>query len=379
MINKLKLIHFKSHKETEIEFKNLTVLCGANGVGKSSFIQALLLLRQTYYLNKLDQLLFLNGNLYEIGTVKDVLHVSNEGEFYKKIILDLIFNQTEENKWLFDADSDFNFLELINKQQQNEKYKQLALFNKNFQYISAFRNSEQISAKDFDIVQGNQISYHKGKGDMVAHYLHHYGKKTEVISELRHPEAKFPFLAEQVSAWESDIIKSGINIISEKITDNQYTIKYDFKVNSFEVAEHKFTADNVGYGLSYILPIITAILTSKPNDFIIIENPEAHLHPSSISKLTELICKASQAGIQILIETHSDHIINGILVQAKFHEDSKGNQGINKENISIYQFQKEEKNHGTISIPISIEEGGRIYEKPEGFFDQIANDLRELF
>lgn len=379
MINKLRLTHFKSHRETEIEFKNLTVLCGANGVGKSSFIQSLLLLRQTYNLNKLKEVLFLNGNLYEIGTINDVLHVSNQGEFYKKIVFDLHFNVREQNKWLFNAESDYNYLDLINKEEQNENYKNLSLFNNNFQYISAFRNSEQVNAKDFEVVQGNQISYNKGKGDMVAHYLHHYGKKVEVLNELKHPDTEFPFLEDQVSAWESDIIKSGINIVSEKITDSQYTIKYDFKVNSIQLAEHKFSADNVGFGLSYILPILTAILTSKPNALIIIENPEAHLHPYSISRLTELICRASQAGIQIVIETHSDHIINGILVQTKAYEESQGIKGIDKDVVSIYQFEKEEKDHGTISVPIQIEEGGRIYEKPGGFFDQITNDLRDLF
>lgn len=379
MINKLKLTHFKSHKETEIEFKNLTILCGGNGVGKSSFIQSMLLLRQTYLMNRLQHLLFLNGKLYDIGSVNDALHVSNEGEFYKKIVFDLYFNNEENNKWIFNADSDFNYLDLINKENQNYNYNQLALFNKNFQYISAFRGSEQVIAHDFDVVQENQISYNKGKGDMAAHYLNYFGKKIQVLEDLRHPDEVYPFLENQVSAWESDIISSGVNVISEKITDSQYTIKYNFKINNIEVAEHKFTSDNVGYGLSYILPILIAILTSQPNDLIIIENPEAHLHPHSISRLTELICIASQAGIQIIIETHSDHILNGVLVQSKKYEDQDSATGINKDNVSIYQFERDDKTHRTIPVEILIEEGGKIYEKPSGFFDQIGNDLRELF
>jgi predicted ATPase len=350
MINKLKLIHFKSHKETEIEFKNLTVLCGGNGVGKSSFIQALLLLRQTHLVKRLDNVLFLNGRLYEIGSIKDALHVSNEGDLYKKIVFDLDFNDGGNNAWIFNADSDFNFLNLINKDQQNFDYNTLALFNRNFQYISAFRGSEQVIAQDFEVVQENQISYSKGKGDMAAHYLHYFGRRIQVLEALRHPDQDYPFLEDQVSAWESDIINSGVNIVSEKITENQYAIKYNFVINNFELAEHKFSSDNVGYGLSYILPILIAILTSQPNDLVIIENPEAHLHPYSISRLTELIAIASQAGIQIIIETHSDHIINGLLVQTKKFEDFDGSEGIDKDNISIYQFELDPYLHKTNPI-----------------------------
>lgn len=379
MINSLKLIHFKSHKETEIKFEKLTVLCGANGVGKSSFIQSLLLLRQTYLLNRLDNNLFLNGSLYEIGSIKDALHVANQGEYYKKILFDIRFNQTEQNQWEFNADSDYNFLELLNKDKQNHKYKELALFTTNFQYISAFRSSEQVRARDFEVVQENQISYSKGKGDMVAHFLHHNGRKLNVLDKIKHPSTTFSFLEEQVSAWESYIVSSGVNIVTEKVYENQYAIKYDFKVNSIQMPEHKFSADNVGFGLSYTLPILVAILSSKPNALIIIENPEAHLHPHSISKLTELICIASQAGIQIVIETHSDHIVNGILVQCKKFEEFQGEKGIDKANVSIYQFERDDDKQFSTAIPIPVEEGGRIYNKPNGFFDQITHDLRELF
>jgi len=378
MIKSLKLIHFKSHKQTTINVKGLTVLCGPNGVGKSSFIQSLLLLRQTYFLNKLDSVLFLNGRLYEIGTVRDALHVSNEGEFYKKIAFEIEFKDSEINNWLFDADSDFNFLQLVNKDSQNTNYSDLALFKSNFHYISAFRSSDQTSAKDFDVVQEKQISYDKGKGDMVAHYLHFFGDKVEVIEKLRHPDSKFPFLKEQVSAWESDIISSGLDVVPEKVSDAQYDIRYNFNVKSIEVAEHNFSAVNVGYGLSYILPIIVAILTSEPGALIIIENPEAHLHPHSISKLTELLSIASQAGIQIIIETHSDHVINGILVQTKRFEDESGITGVDRENVSIYQFDRNENQLFTTSNEITIDAGGRIFQKPEGFFDQIATDLRDL-
>ncbi len=48
MINKWKLFNFKSvHDETEIELKPLTILAGSNSSGKSTVLQAMLLISQT--------------------------------------------------------------------------------------------------------------------------------------------------------------------------------------------------------------------------------------------------------------------------------------------------------------------------------------------
>lgn len=376
MINNLKIKNFKSHSNTSIEFKNLTVFCGGNGVGKSSFIQVLLLLRQTFIeRNKLSELLFLNGRLYNIGTVQEALHVNNKDE-KKQIIFEMLFKETQSNTWIFNAENNFSFLDLINTVAQNYNYTDLALFNENFQYISAYRNHEQIIADHFEVVRNKQISFNKGKGDMVAHYLYEFGRKIEVIPKLRHPDAKFPFLQEQVNAWESEI-SSGVEVITEKITENQYIVKYKFKTYTIETPEHLFSAENVGFGLSYTLPIIVAILSAQPGALIIIENPEAHLHPKGISKLTELLCIAAQAGIQVVLETHSDHIINGILVQCKKHEYIP-EEGIDRENVSIYQFERNETEHCSIAQKIEVEGGGRIFGKPSGFFDQISQDLKQL-
>lgn len=45
---------------------------------------------------------------------------------------------------------------------------------------------------------------------------------------------------------------------------------------------------------------------------IIMENPEAHVHPAGQRILGELIARAGQGGVQIIAETHSDYIINGV-------------------------------------------------------------------
>jgi len=74
-----------------------------------------------------------------------------------------------------------------------------------------------------------------------------------------------------------------------------------------------------GFGLSYTLPVITALLvgTLIPNSLVIIENPEAHLHPRGQTEIARLIALCAQVGTQIIIETHSDHLFDGIRIAAK--------------------------------------------------------------
>ncbi|MCQ4437669.1 AAA family ATPase, partial [Clostridioides difficile] len=69
---------------------------------------------------------------------------------------------------------------------------------------------------------------------------------------------------------------------------------------------------NVGFGITYVLSIITLVLSAEPGDILIIENPEAHVHPRGQIELGKFLALASKSGIQIIVETHSDHIFNGM-------------------------------------------------------------------
>ena len=204
----------------------------------------------------------------------------------------------------------------------------------------------------------------------------HKNQSHRVLKELVNINSLEESLIYQVTSWEKEVSK-GVNVIVDDIGKLGFELKYQYDTQLGNEKTNKFSALNVGFGLSYVLPIIVAILSAKPDALLIIENPEAHLHPSGISKLTELICLAAQAGIQIIIETHSDHIINGILVQSKLYEETK--KGIDKNNVSIYQFERDEDCHCSVATKVEVKEGGRISFAPEGFFDQSTIDTDFLF
>ena len=371
MITQLQVINLKSHKKTTLETKNLSVFCGQNGVGKSSLIQSLLLLRQTNLKGRLDKVLSLNDPLCYIGKVKDAIYQFNEGEYKDRIGFILQENE-QKYTWIFDASKELDFMEIITEESSFEGFAELSLFTSDFQYLSAARSSEYKS-DDYEVLTQKQISINEGKGELLGQFLYEYGKKVKVNDACLHDSEKDDFLLSQTTAWEREISKD-VNVIPQRIGDS-YEIRYSFDVPNFGPTD-VFSSNNVGFGLSYSLPIIVAILSAQKNALIIIENPEAHLHPNGIAKLTELICLASQAGIQIILETHSDHIINGILVQCKkFEEDNKG---ISRENVSIYHFDRDETEHCTKATKVEIEEDGKIRYPPKGFFDQFTIDRKFL-
>lgn len=395
MIKKIELNNFKSHKSTSIGIGNLTVLCGSNGVGKSSFIQILLLLREVFIKDKSFEILDLKSNPIKIGTVSDAVYEFGDYdgfqvklEFENDFICDFFYEAHSE------ADKVKSFIKLNldrvenksifdNDEWQNsfDKFSRISLFNTNFQYISAARFGplERYEKDDKMVDVHKQISVIEGKAEYFVHYLDKY-RDDDVIDELcmSDEESKsYKDLFTQVLLWEKYIF-NGANAEIQDVGKLGYVLKYSFdNERSTTKKTAGYDAKNVGFGLSYTLPILVAILSAKKGAIIIIENPEAHLHPNGIAKLTELICIAAQAGIQIIIETHSDHIINGIAVQCKLYE-SNDKKGLDKDLVKIYQFTRNEKENYTEGLLISIEESGRIAISPDGFFDQIQIDLEKL-
>ena len=132
-----------------------------------------------------------------------------------------------------------------------------------------------------------------------------------------------------------------------------------------------FKGNNVGFGIGYTLPLIVSILSSKQGSVLLLENPEAHLHPHGQAKITELICLAAKSNIQVLVETHSDHVLNGVLVAIK-----KGI--ISPEQAKVYYVSRDEKNLMSQITEVVIVKGGKIANQPKGFFDQMQMDLKTL-
>lgn len=374
MIQNINIQNFKSIKEATIELSGLNLFTGVNGSGKSTFLQSLLLLRQSYligYLTRRNKVLFLGNrdkeSLTNLGTFKDVLYENAEKDevlvvgFSEKDNFNLQFNckpYNSDNKGLTtiagDLETNFPNLDTV------------SLFSDNFQYLGADRIAPQ---EDYPRFEGNESL---GKdGAFTAHFLEKYANKPINIKNLQHERTKGndDRLIGQVNYWMQDISPNIDIQTTENLNTNRIELSYRYKTDKGIFTQDR-KPQNVGYGITPTLPILVAILSAKPGDIVIIENPETHIHPYGQAKLIELLALAAENGVQLMIETHSDHIINGLLVAIR-------KQQIKVENTKIYFFNRDEKEQTRITdIPVSSD--SRIRNPPIGFFDQITKDRKFL-
>ncbi|WP_337661673.1 AAA family ATPase [Serratia marcescens] len=122
---------------------------------------------------------------------------------------------------------------------------------------------------------------------------------------------------------------------------------------------------NVGFGLTYLLPVIVACLSASKEDILLIENPEAHLHPRGQAAMGELLCRVASSGVQVIVETHSDHVLNGVRVFIKEHTELL----MNEKTSCLFFESHAESSTLKISKPV-IDKHGRLNNWPVGFFDE---------
>lgn len=368
MLNYLSLENFKSIKDESFEFRSLNVFTGFNGMGKSSALQSLLLLRQSRDKHMLPNVgLSLVGEYVKIGVGKDLLYTGAEEE---RIKIEAYWNKSSVELY-FDYHESSDMQPIITELHSIEGSPfQESLFISNFQYLSAERISPKsvYDVSEFAVNQKRSLGI---KGEYTAHFLSQHGDKNLFIDQLQHPQAQSPKLIDNLNAWMSDITP-GVKIITKLIPEiNQASLHYQFA--SATEYTNEFRPENTGFGLTYVLPVATALLCSKPGDLIIIENPESHLHPSGQSLIGKLIALVSENGVQVAIETHSDHIINGIRAAVK-------NKDLASDNVIIYFLSRDldSVEHCTNVEKIEINQNGKIDYWPEGFFDEWDKSLNIL-
>lgn len=379
MITTLGIKNFKSHKETIINLNQLTVLTGINSCGKTSVLQALLLLRQTYQKGRLNDGVDLNNPLCSIGVGNDALcRLATIGE----LAFDISNEANETYSFTFDADVQFLTDSFLKKKSYSENIVKknldaMSLFNNDFQYISASRwGGKSVFPKETYVAETQkQISLEYGQGELTAHYLYKFGN--DDVNDYTDGNVDDLSLLSQAIYWEQKISPNVTLNIEQGKDNNSFSITYGYNGTEMLKPILNLKAENIGYGISYTLPVIVALLSAQPGALIIIENPEAHLHPAGQSELAKLMTKVANNGVQVVVETHSDHIISGIQLACKAN-GKEPETGISKEKVSIYYFYKQE-NQTSQHEEVKILANGKLQYQPKGFFDQAEKDMFDLF
>jgi len=364
MLDFIRIQRFKSLNDASFPLSSLNLFSGLNGMGKSSLIQTLLLLRQSQEQHTLSEKgLLLKGEYVSVGTGQDILSENAEKE---TIEFTLVWNKQKPVDFIFNYSSKSDLQPLGKKAQL--PHQELSLFSKNFQYLSADRISPKTAyeASDYYIKDLNSIGNH---GEYTAHYIAENSLKPLAIEALRHPDAPSLGLLDNLDKWMSEI-SPGVRIHAKlHHAMNSVALSYAFEQGKEVTAD--FKPQNVGFGLTFVLPVLVTILRAKPEDLLIIENPEAHLHPGGQSVLGKLCSIAATNGVQLFIESHSDHFLNGIRVAVK--------EGVIPETkVKLFFLERGTLVHETIVVSPEIDSLGRINLWPKGFFDEGDRLLEKL-
>lgn len=374
MIRRVHVQNFKGFDDLELILKPLTILTGLNGTGKSSVIQALLLLRQSYQQGVLtEKMLALNGDLVHIGTGRDLFFEFADSQ-KEEILFELLCEdkQGKERRacWNCDYEEASSALKISSSSSEvDDEIFNTSLFMDDFQYLQAERLGPR---RFFDLNFFVKAYTHLGsQGEYTTHYLQEFGD-SELKPSLKnafHAQAKSTTLRDQVEAWLGEVSPGvRINLTSNQGTDT-VSLQYAFEMGS-QVSSN-YRATNVGFGITYTLPIIVAVLSASPGGLILLENPEAHLHPRGQAMIGKLLARAASCGIQIIVETHSDHVLNGTRVAVHDGE-------LHSDKVQVNFFRRREENGFAEVISPKMDRDGRIDRWPEGFFDEMDKSLEAL-
>ncbi|MFI6850389.1 DUF3696 domain-containing protein [Kitasatospora sp. NBC_00085] len=369
MLDRISLQNFKAFAQQDIALAPLTLLTGLNSSGKSTVLQSLALLRQSYDSGDLAPIgdrvagLLLNEELVQLGTGRDTRHESYTED--DPTITLKVTSRDEELTWSAEYVQEADHLPLL-KAPSAPADLLPTLFGPGFQYLRADRISPEVSypRSHHAVTSRGFLGTH---GEHAVNYLRAHQDDVLTADALLRPEASSTTLRAQTDAW-MQLLCPGVTLEAVGI-DGTDTVRLSFGFGSGVSASNRYRPTNVGFGLTYSLPIVVACLSAKPGSLILLENPEAHLHPQGQTWIAYLAAAAAAAGAQLLVETHSDHVLNGLRLAVKRGE-------LSAPDTAVHFFRRDGQRCEVVSPQMG--EDGMLSDWPKGFFDEWENSLDQL-
>jgi len=370
MLRKIKLSNFKCFENLDLTCASLNLLCGLNGMGKSSVIQALLVLRQSFKSGELlDGMLVLGGELVDLGTGVDVLFEDAQSD----VVEFELHCQGNQRPWTLSFDYSRTADQLNARSRRSHRppsyvpmeWREIPPFGGNLVYV----NAERIGPRK--LYERSETFARRGdlgaRAEYAMNFLNEHQDDFLREGDPRCTDKQSRRLLDVVDQWLQEITP-GAHLQLEAIAGADAIIAGFSFDRPGDVATRRYRATNVGFGLSYALPVVLALLA--PEDTLcLIENPEAHLHPRGQAKLAELAARASIAGVQIIVETHSDHFMDGIRIAVR--------EGLVRPEGTAFHYFERAGGMTAVTSP-EVDADGRLSSWPVDFFDQHDENLARL-
>lgn len=234
---------------------------------------------------------------------------------------------------------------------------------------------------------------------MTNYYISNELESVKYIAPLRATAERY-YRSQDLSVTEVDFQGKNLAMFIRNLTETERSKYSEWLIDNFgfsllvpyegghlslrlqyEKSESSYNITDMGFGFCQILPIITqiwyssidkpqqrAIFSKKKSEYIVIEQPELHLHPRFQAKLVDAfvkviqISKSGKSNLKLIIETHSETIINQI-----GHQISKSQ--ISKDDVSVTLFEKKSPDHPSSIKLSSFNDDGFLVDWPWGFFE----------
>ncbi len=389
MLTQIDLRNFKCFEALKLPLSPLTLLSGTNASGKSSILQAFVLMHQTMREHEWSSRLMLNGSALRLGTVADVtdqLHgrigqrhghrawgislADGDDSRYEwqfigatedmSMALDFVRGDSDHGEWEKDGQHRFRYL-LPHELYSSPAVASLSDRLRDLAYLTA----ERLGPREFYSLEDPQLTPVVGsRGEHAISILH--TSRDELVLNRLVKDGTPPTLIRQTEA-HMRVLFPHCEISVEEIPGAN-AVKLGLRT-SRSVDSHRPL--HTGFGLTQVLPIVVAALSRKEDGLLLVENPEIHLHPAGQAAMGEFLTWVATAGVQVILETHSDHVLNGVRRAVR-------DEIVPPEDVALYfirsRYESERNDTPQIERPM-LDVNGNIDNWPEGFFDQFERDI----
>ena len=373
MLTRLELHLFKCFEQLRLPLAPLTLLTGANASGKSSVLQALALLHQTMREHEWTTRLALNGADVRLGATPDVVN-----EVFGRHSFEILLTDDENDYgWTFEGDRrDMSMT--VQRVFANEKVvetprelRYLLPLDKDIEELIAplarrlrgltYITAERVAPQEAYALEDPLVVDVVGPRGEHAVSVLHWGRDESVSDALALPEIPSNRLLPQVEGRMRTFFPGCVLDVQRVPQANSVTLGLR---TSDDTEFHRPV--HTGFGLTQCLPIVVAALFASEGDIILIENPEVHLHPAGQTLMGQFMADVARAGVQVFVETHSDHVLNGARRAVK--------QGLlTPDQVATHFFRPRSDGDPQVISP-AMDASGNMDSWPEGFFDQFDKD-----